>query len=199
MHDAGGRATRRGILVGGSALAATALLTACGAATGHTGADTAAPAGDVWLYLAILTGKMLGKKGYPQVVPADFTVPANATIHCEIRCFDDGAASVPSGYEKVKGTVGGTVTLVPLVQEVPSGKGHTVQALDPKKVAHTITMTDIGLNIPIPPLTAVRFTFKTGAAGTHPWQCMAACGTGTGGWGGPMSTDGWMKGTMTIQ
>ena len=208
MDDAAGSATRRRLLVGGGALATTALLSACGASSaapsstpGAAGSGgTAAGSGrSDWLYLVVLTGKMIGKPGFPQVLPADFTVPAHTTIQCEIRCLDDGAATTPSGYEKVKGTVGGTITIVPLVDHLPSGKGQVVRALDPKKVAHTITMADTGLNIPIPPLASVQFRFNSGAAGTHGWQCMAACGTGTGGWGGPMSTDGWMKGTMTVR
>ncbi len=208
MDDAGGHATRRRLLVGGSALAATALLSACGAAsaphasaatTGGSGGTATPSGGSSWLYLTILTGKMLGKKGFPQMAPADFTVPAHTTIECEIRCFDDGPATVPAGYEKVKGTVGGTMTVAPLVNQLPSAKQQTVHAIDPKNVSHTITMADTGLNIPIPPLSVVRVRFDSGAPGTHGWQCMAACGTGTGGWGGPMSTSGWMKGTMTVR
>ncbi len=172
------------------------------AAQPSSAAGGAAPvggSGETWLYVTVLTGKMDGKKGYPEFVPADFSVPANATVQCEIRCFDDGPASIPSGYEKVKGTVDGSMTLISAVNgDVSTAKSQTVQAVDPKNVAHTLTIADTGLNIPIPPLSTVRFTFKSGGSGTHGWQCMAACGTGQGGWGGPMATNGYMNGTMTV-
>jgi len=83
--------------------------------------------------------------------------------------------------------------------KLSNSKTQTVQALDPKNVAHTLTFADMGLSIPIPPVSTVRFTFKTGAAGTHTWQCMANCGSGTSGWEGAMAETGYMQGKMTVQ
>lgn len=132
-------------------------------------------------------------------VPADFSVPANSTVHAEVRCFDGGAADIPSGYEKVRGTLDGSMTVLAAVDgDVAQAKSQTVTSGGPKDVAHTLTIADTGLNVPIPPLSTVRFTFKTGAPGAHGWQCMAACGTGQGGWGGPMAANGYMSGTMTV-
>ncbi len=210
-------APRRRILSLAGMGAVGALLAACGSAAATSRPTASSPAGAsartpasasalaskdatarTWLYLAILTGKMDGKKGWPQFLPANFRVAANSTVQAEIRCFDDGVASIPSGYEKVRGTVGGSMTILSAVNgDVSTAKSQTVQAVDPKNVAHTLTFADTGMNIPIPPLSTVRFTFKAGPAGTHGWQCMSACGSG-GGWGGPMSAAGWMKGTMTV-
>lgn len=212
-------APRRRVLRLAGVGAVGALLAACGTAVpqsrpvartiapGPAGTPAAAPtlaSGDApaqsWLYLSVLTGKMDGRKGYPEFVPADFSVPANTTVHAEIRCFDDGPATVPGGDEQVKGTAGGTMTLISGVNgKLSSFKSQVVQGVDAKNVAHTLTIAGIGLNIPIPPLSTVRFTWKSGAAGTYGWQCMSACGSGNSGWGGPMSTAGWMKGTMTVQ
>ncbi len=211
------RALSRRRLLGLGAITGTAVLVAaCGdittpapssATTSNTpggaptpgGTTPAGGSGETWLYLTILTGKMLGKPGWPMYVPADFSVPANSTVHAEIRCFDDGAADIPSGYEKVRGTVNGSMTVLAAVDgDVAHAKSQTVTSGGPKDVAHTLTIADTGLNIPIPPLCTVRFTFKTGAPGAHGWQCMAACGTGQGGWGGPMATNGYMSGTMTV-
>ncbi len=164
--------------------------------------SVAAPdaAGSMWLYLAILTGKMVGQSGWPEFVPANFTVPGNTAVQAEIRCFDDGTASIPSGYEVVRGTVGGNMTLISAVNgDLSKSPARTVQSVNAAGVAHTLTFADTGMNIPIPPLSTVRFSFFSGNAGTHPWQCMAACSTGQGGWGGAMSTSGWMSGTMTVQ
>lgn len=213
--------SRRRMLGLGAVTGTAVLLAACGdittplppsAATSDTpdAASTTQPAavggttaadgpGDAWLYLTIVTGKMMGKSGWPEYVPADFSVPANMTVHAEIRCFDDGPADIPSGYEKVKGTVDGSMTVISAVTgDISGAKTQPAQAVDPKNVAHTLTIADTGLNIPIPPLSTVQFTFQSGGSGTHGWQCMGACGTGQGGWGGPMATNGYMDGTMTV-
>jgi hypothetical protein len=215
--QAAGRAlSRREALAVGGLGGAAALIAACGRITTPVGASSATPttavagsggagAGESWLYLDILTGRMLGKSGWPAYTPAQFTVPAHSTVHCEIRCFDDGPAQIPAGYERVQGTVGGTVSVLPvgtvtgLVGDLSSIQAKTVQAVDAQNVAHTLTVADIGLNVPVPPLSVVRFTLATGAAGAHGWQCMASCGTDQSGWGGPMATGGWMQGTMTVQ
>ena len=169
------------------------------AAAGTPAAPAAAAPGAAWLYLSIAVVKKDGND-WPELVPSNFTVPANSTVHVEIRDFDNGAATIPAGYEQVKGTADGAMTLIPSVEGDLSGaQPQTVQTVDPKNVTHTLTVADTGLNIPIPPLSTVLFTFKTGAAGTHTWQCMAACGTGTSGWEGPMADAGFMHGKMTVQ
>ena len=62
------------------------------------------------------------------------------------------------------------------------------------------------INVPLPGDTTtgkdygvVTFTFRTGAAGTYYFQCFDPCGTGTNGWEGPMTTGGYMRGTLTVQ
>lgn len=207
--DATSSLSRRKILgiagISGAALALAACGTpAAASSSGSTSAtSTAAPAqpapNEAWLYLSVAVVKKAGDD-WPEFVPSTFTVPANTTVHAEIRNFDDGAASVPTGYEKVQGTVGGTMTLIPSVTgDLSDAKPQTVQAVDPKNVAHTLTISDTGLNIPMPGLSTVQFTFKTAAAGSHTWQCMAACGTGDSGWAGPMAAAGFMQGKMTVQ
>ncbi len=161
-------------------------------ATGHGGAAD-------WLYVSIITGGMIHKKGWPEYVPGDFTVPAHSSVRVEIRCFDDGSASIPGSYSRVKGTLDGTMAVTSGTNGVLSSeKVQTVKVWDPKKIAHTLTVPDIGLNIPVPPMSTVKFTFVTGAPGTHVWQCMSKCGSGSSGWGGAMASNGWMKGTMTV-
>lgn len=170
-----------------------------GKAASHPLAAVARGSATDWLYLSIVTGGMIHKKGWPEYVPGDFTVPAHSNVRVEIRCFDDGAANIPGSYGQVKGTLDGAITVISGVNgTLSSAKSQTVKSWDPKKVAHTLTISDIGLNIPVPPTSTVRFAFKTGAPGSHIWQCMSACGSGASGWGGPMATNGWMKGTMTV-
>ena len=202
--------SRRKIL-GAAGLSVAALaLAACGSAAAASGSG--APAGsspaapqtpaapkEAWLYMSIAVVKK-GGDDWPEFVPSSFTVPANSTVHVEIRDFDDGAADVPAGYEKVQGTADGTMTLISSVSgDLSDGKTQTLQAVDPKNVAHTFTIADTNLSVPIPGSSTVRFDFKTGAAGAHTFQCMAACGTGDKGWAGPMADAGFMQGKMTVQ
>jgi hypothetical protein len=157
------------------------------------------PAPVPWLYLTILTGHMIGKPGWPEYVPAFFTVPAHTLLQVEIRCFDSGTATVPSGYERVRGTVGGTMEVLSAVNgDVDTAPAKRVAELASTGVAHTLTFSDLGVNVPIPPLATVRFALRTPAPGRYGWQCMAACGTGQGGWGGPMAESGYMQGVMTV-
>ncbi len=166
-------------------------------------AEAAAP-NNVHLYMSILTGKMNGKAGWPEFVPANFTVPANTLLRVQIRCFDDGPAPLAAdSYSKVAGTEGGTITVIKALNGmVDKTQGKTVTEIPADGVAHTLTIIGQNsknlLNVPLPPLSTVKFAFRTPGAGSYYWQCFAACGTGESGWGGPMVTQGWMKGIMTV-
>ena len=194
--------------------AVTAAAAACGSAanvsqaapapgavqTANTAAATAAPV-TVHLYMTILTGGQNGKKGWPEYVPGNFTVPANSIVDVEIRDFDDGPATIPTGGNQVKGTIGGTMQVIDAVNgPVEQQPAKTVTEIPANDVAHTLTFAtkDFSLNVPIPPLSTVEFSFKAPAAGTYLWQCDSACGSGTSGWSGPMATNGWMQGIMTV-
>lgn len=148
------------------------------------------------LTVKIVTGKMDGKPGWPQFQPANANLPANSVVNVTVKDYDDGAAAIPTGYNVVKGTVNGSITV----------DGKTVTSVPANDVAHTISIPTIGLNIPIPPKTdkeayaTVTFSFKTPAnAEQLNWQCMAACGSGSSGWEGAMATGGWMKGVYNVQ
>lgn len=167
-------------------------------ATPQTPATAAAPTD--FLYLTILTGRMVGRQGWPLFVPANFRVPARALVQAEIRCYDDAAAPVTAGGATVTGTVGGTMTVLPLASPAGAGgaTGRTAQSWNPADIAHTFTVSNLSLNVPVPPRSIVRFALRTPGPGQYPWQCMAACGTGSNGWMGTMQTKGWMRGTMTV-
>ena len=104
------------------------------------------------------------------------------------------AQQLQTGLE-IAGTVGNVAYM----------DGIRYRSLDPTKVAHTFTVPQLGLNVPLPgdlpsgqKISTVTFTFITGKAGTYMWQCMDPCGSGSG-WEGPMATMGYMMGTMTIK
>ena len=153
------------------------------------------------LYLTIVTGEMTGSKLGPAYVPADFSVPAHATVTVKIVDFDGATPQKPAKYARVQGTVGGTETVQAIRNNDPNAPGPAVTrtALDPQNgVGHTFTVPGLHLNVPVAPNAVVTFTFKTGAPGVYHWQCFNPCGSGTTGWGGAMDTDRYMKGVLTV-
>ena len=194
-----GIAAGLGLAVAASAVAATVVYAAGGPLTVKPApvkavAQSGAPT-TTHLYLTIESGKMLGKPGWPQYVPANFTVPAHSKVIVTIRNFDGGAATVPAAYLKVQGTSSGSEQVL---SAKPGAKPQTVSQLPVGGASHTFTVGQLQLNIPVPPASTVTFSFHTGAAGTYAWQCFAPCGTGKTGWSGPMADNGFMRGAMTV-
>ncbi|QSO53023.1 hypothetical protein JZ785_03725 [Alicyclobacillus curvatus] len=166
------------------------------AASSANSSSNATSTKTVSLTMKMETGKMDGKKGWPKFSPADTTLPANAVMTVTVLNYDDGNATIPSGDNKVTGTINTDMTV----------DGKTVTSVKTADVAHTITIPSIGLNVPIPVRSStekyntITFSFKTPSTpGQLDWQCMASCGSGSSGWGGAMSTDGWMKGVFTVK
>ena len=148
-------------------------------------------------------GTFTGKEHWPRLalgdgtsVPADYKaavdLPANTTVTLVISNYDDAVTKLPQSSPYFKVT-GGTETV----------NGKPVTELTNKSIAHTITLTDLGINIPIPIASesgpaVVEFTFTTGAAGTYQWRCMTPCGGGSKGMTGSMATDGFMRGSFVV-
>lgn len=195
-----GIAAGLGLAVAASALAATVVYAAGGPLTvrpavAKSAVATAGVPATTHLYLSIESGRMLGKPGWPQYVPADFTVPANAKVIVTIHNFDAGPATIPAPYLKVQGTSSGSEQVL---AAKPGAKPQTVTQVASDGAAHTFTVPQLNLNVPIPPASTVTFSFRTGAAGTYAWQCFAPCGTGPAGWSGAMADSGYMRGAMTV-
>jgi hypothetical protein len=125
-------------------------------------------------------------------------LPANTVVTVTIRNFDLGDDAVPANYPmlSVQGTTGGVA--------YTQGKSYT--GLDATHLSHTFTIPALHLNVPIPgdavgdaTNVSVTFSFRTPAkAGTYTFQCYVPCGTGSSGFDGPMSTMGYMRGTITV-
>lgn len=151
------------------------------------------PESDVRLYLTIVTGRMIHKPGWPAFIPADIVVPAHTLVTVVIRNLDDGTAPLLKGdlaYTKVTGTAGNVAEI---------NEKLLVHAIPNPRISHTFTVPKLHLNVPIPPSATVEFTFRTPGPGTYVWQCMAPCGTGPNGMGGPMVTNGYMTGTLVVR
>lgn len=150
----------------------------------------------------IVTGKVTGKKDWPKYIPANLVLPAHRLIQVTVRCYDDGAADIPKGYNIVRGTVGREMRVIKgTPATIAPNAGTVVREIPVKQVAHTFTVNgeDFFMNIPMPVLSTVVYRFMSPKPGTYPWQCMAACATGSGGWAGAMATSGWMQGDITVQ
>lgn len=137
------------------------------------------------------------QKDWPGYSPSSIVVPANSLVTVTIRNYDLGDTPLPAGspFNTVQGAVG-----------TAYANGHAYNSLALDKVAHTFTVQQLGVSVPVPgdamagmPYAQVSFTFRTGAAGLYYFRCYDPCGTGAIGWQGPMVTKGYMIGTITVQ
>jgi predicted porin len=67
--------------------------------------------------------------------------------------------------------------------------GQTVPNL---AIGHTFTISQLGLNIPIPPDTMVIFTYAFNKQGVYKYVCLTPCGPG-------MGLNGYMQGYITVK
>lgn len=157
-----------------------------------------AVAASTHLTIEIVTNRPGMQKDWPAFSPANLVVPANSLVTVTIRDYDLGDTPMPqySPFTKVQGTASATAT----------ADGRQYSILAPDKIAHTFTIPQLGVNVPLPgdamngqAYNTVIFTFHTGAAGTYTFRCFDPCGTGPMGMMGPMMTQGYMLGTLTVQ
>ncbi len=138
------------------------------------------------------------QKDWPAFSPSHLVVPANSLVTVTIRDHDLGNTTMPqdSPFTTVQGTVGTSATA--------DGREYASLALD--KIAHTFTIPQLNMNVPLPgdgikskDFNTVTFTFRTGEAGIYTFRCLDPCGPGPMGMMGPMQTQGYMVGTLTVQ
>jgi hypothetical protein len=160
--------------------------------------------------------------GNPQITwvtycsSTSFEVPANSLITVVIKQYDSASGLYNNFFQAVQGTVGNTATY----------NGKTMNQINAADIAHTFTLqsqpfatnplyvsvpllgvadnapsdtTVDGIQYPTP--NVIEFQFRTGADGTYVWHCYVPCGNDREspyGFSGPMSTTGFMAGTMTV-
>jgi hypothetical protein len=141
-------------------------------------------------------------------------VPAHSLVTVTIHQYDSGEALLNPFFAKVRGTVGGRATL----------NGKSYSQIDYQHTAHTFTARGIPsatqpslfINVPLPPVSddapavvkvngtmypkpnVIVFSFVTGDPGRYAFNCEFPCGISYQGFGGPMSTLGYMAGTLTV-
>lgn len=148
-------------------------------------------------------------------------VPAYSTITVTIRQYDSSTTLHNYWFSQVSGTVGGVMYVngKPLRSVSPAGLGHTFTIQTPPGVKDqlfvNVPLAGVAANAPnavtingnqYPTPNVVVFKFRTGAPGRYVWKCYDPCGTGLYGegingqnnFGGPMSTTGYMAGTLTV-
>jgi hypothetical protein len=130
-----------------------------------------------------------------------FKVPPHATVRVTVD-QQDGASGLRNPYAGlVRGTGGGAMTV----------NGKTVRVIDPATAAHTFSVPDLGVSVPLLAVAdnapsgasnTIVFSFKIPDSCLHciiHWQCFVPCGAGTlYGNGGPMQTLGYMDGQIEV-
>jgi hypothetical protein len=139
-------------------------------------------------------------------------VPAHSVVTVTLTQWDTGGAITNPYFAKVHGTVDGTETV----------DGKQVTDIDPQSVGHTFTLhaapgnqDPLFVSVPLPAVAdnaptaadtgypksphVVVFSFITHGPGEYVFNCEYPCGDGYyAKFGGPMSTQGYMSGTVTV-
>jgi len=140
-------------------------------------------------------------------------VPANSLITVVISQYDTPTGLINDFFQTVQGTVGG----------VAMYNGKAMNQLKAEDIAHTFTIQSqpdetnpIFVSVPLlgvpataspqangyPKPNVIEFQFRTGPAGhVYIWHCYVPCGSNLEspyGFSGPMSTTGYMAGTITV-
>ena len=155
-----------------------------------------------------------------------FSIPVNATVHVTIYGYDGCTPLRNNFFSQVQGTIGNTVTVSQFDQHgkeyVTDKTSSVVNAWSDCNVGHTFAIPSLGLYVPVAspdtalsknnlcssspcttsgnPYALETFTFKApNHAGVWRWQCLVPCGGGfIDGNGGPMATEGYMTGEMSV-
>lgn len=145
----------------------------------------------------------------------NFEVPPNSLITVIVKQYDSATGVINDYFRQVHGTIDGTITVngKSMSQVSADAPGHTFTIQSPPDSPYplfvsvplpgvdssTPAVTIDGNQYPKPNI--ISFQFKTGPSGTYVWHCYVPCGNDRGvpyGFSGPMSTTGFMAGTMTV-
>jgi len=140
-------------------------------------------------------------------------VPANSIITVVIKQYDGASGLYNDFFQKVQGTVGGVAMYnnKPMSQINADDAAHTFtlqsQPDETNPIFVSVPLLGVADDAPIqangyPTPNVIEFQFRTGPAGhVYIWHCYVPCGNDREspyGFSGPMSTTGFMAGTMTV-
>jgi hypothetical protein len=150
-------------------------------------------------------------------------LPAHELVHVTVYQFDSQTGLRNNFLAQVRGTVGGVATYTDVGNTgkgsgLPPYNNTTLSVLPPSEPAHTFTVPDLDLSVPLVGIsnatsnvcavapcpmhfahTTISFSFRTPGAGTYRWQCFVPCAFAfLYGFGGPMQTIGYMDGLLEV-
>ena len=132
---------------------------------------------------------------------ANISLPVRTLIQVTIVSYDTPTPGSTDQQGKVNGTVGGTVFLIngtTASMAMPQPYSQNVTSVPGASLAHTFTIPQLGVNIPVVGGdTVIAYLYFT-TAGTFIWLCQTPCGFGPNGADGAMSAAGWMTGLVTV-
>lgn len=149
---------------------------------------------------------------------ANIEVPPNSVITVIIKNYDSKTPLINPFYRQVQGTIDGIemVNNKPVSQVNADDVSHTfdIQSTpdtpNPIFINAPIVGVDSGVPTPVtingnqyPNPNIITFQFRTGPSGSYIWHCYDPCGDQLGrnppfGFSGPMSTTGYMAGSITV-
>ncbi|MDV3244578.1 MAG: hypothetical protein LYZ66_05315 [Nitrososphaerales archaeon] len=133
---------------------------------------------------------------------ANIRLPVKTLIQVTIVSYDTPTAGSQQQDGLVKGTVGSTVYMIngttASLGTTPMQWGKNVTSVSAEILAHTFTIQQLGVNIPVVGGDTEIAYLYFDRAGTYQWICLTPCGFGSNGTEGAMSTTGWMEGTITV-
>jgi hypothetical protein len=133
---------------------------------------------------------------------ANIRLPAHTLIQLTIISYDTPTSGSTDFEGKVSGTVGGTIYLIngtsAMGMDVSQHWGQNVTSVPGAMLAHTFTIQQLGINIPVVGGDTEIAYFYLNQRGTFQWVCLTPCGFGPMGMGGAMSASGWMEGQVTV-
>ena len=133
---------------------------------------------------------------------SDIQLPVHTLIQLTIVSYDTPTAGSTDSEGKVSGTVGGTVYLIngtsAMGTDVSQRWGQNVTSVPGAMLAHTFTIQQLGVNIPVVGSDTEIAYLYLNQTGTFQWICLTPCGFGPTGMGGAMSAAGWMEGQVTV-
>jgi len=146
-----------------------------------------------------------------------FEVPANSLITVVIKQYDSASGLYNDFFQKVQGTVGGVAMYnnKPMNQIKADDAAHTFtiqsQPDETNPIFVSVPLLGVPDNAPTPvningnmypKPNVIAFQFRTGPAShVYIWHCYVPCGNDREspyGFSGPMTTTGYMAGTVTV-
>jgi len=132
---------------------------------------------------------------------SNIRLPAHTLIQLTIISYDTPTMGSTDQEGKVTGTVGGTVYMIngttAMGTNASQAWGRNVTAVPGSMLAHTFSIPQLGINIPVVGGDTVIADFHINQTGTFQWVCLTPCGFGATGMQGAMATSGWMEGQVT--